>query len=213
MRVGVSPVPIPGTDARTHLAYELQVTEVAGLRDITLERLEILDGRNGASLLTYDMGDLDGRTMRPGAERDVRYGRFVRRGEAVVVHVWMTMSPGQVPPPSLRHRLTFSVASTTQPVAELLSNVRTRTPVSLGPPLRGGLWLAHNGPGAHQAAHWGSVLVDSGRTTIPQRYAIDFIGLGTAGKAVRGSVAGSSNADWVGFGADVLAVVGDGSSP
>jgi hypothetical protein len=206
MSVGVTPVPIAGTDARTHLAYELQVTEVAGLRDITMERLEILDERNGASLLTYDAGDLDGRTMRPGAKRDVRYGRVVPRGETVVVHVWMTMSPGQVSPPSLRHRLSFSAASTTQPVAELLSNVGTQAAVSLGPPLRGGLWLAHNGPGAHRAAHWGSVWVDSGRTTIPQRYAIDFIGLDDAGKAVRRSIEGSSNADWVGFGADVIAV-------
>ena len=85
-------------------------------------------------------------------------------------------------------------------------NVRERAPLVLGPPIRGGLWISHNGPGDYRAAHWGSVLVKGRRITVPQRFAIDFIGLDATGRAVRGPLQGSSNADWVGFGAEVIAV-------
>lgn len=42
--------------------------------------------------------------------------------------------------------------------------------------------------------------------TVPQRYAIDFMGLDEDGRGVRRAVEGSSNGDWPGFGRDVLAV-------
>jgi hypothetical protein len=73
-----------------------------------------------------------------------------------------------------------------------------------GPPLRGELWLDHNGPSDQLSAHWGSVLVQNGRTTVPQRFAIDFIGLDSTGRGGRGDVRQSSNCEWVRFGADVL---------
>jgi murein DD-endopeptidase MepM/ murein hydrolase activator NlpD len=90
-------------------------------------------------------------------------------------------------------------------VGDLRVNVNKRAPLVLGPPIRGGLWITH-GPGDYRAAHWGSVLVNGRRITVPQRFAIDFLGLDATGRAVRGSLQGSSNTDWVGFGADVVAV-------
>jgi murein DD-endopeptidase MepM/ murein hydrolase activator NlpD len=50
------------------------------------------------------------------------------------------------------------------------------------------------------------VLVRNGRTTIPQRFAVDFIGVDSSGRAVRGDFRKSTNADWIGFGAEVLAI-------
>jgi murein DD-endopeptidase MepM/ murein hydrolase activator NlpD len=40
----------------------------------------------------------------------------------------------------------------------------------------------------------------------PAEIPIDFLGLDATGRAVRGPLQGSSNADWVGFGAEVIAV-------
>jgi murein DD-endopeptidase MepM/ murein hydrolase activator NlpD len=91
-------------------------------------------------------------------------------------------------------------------VGDLRVSVREKAPLVLGSPIRGGLWLSHNGPGDYRAAHWGSVLVKGRRITVPQRFAIDFMGLDATGRAVRGRLQGSSNADWVGFGAEVIAV-------
>jgi peptidase M23-like protein len=210
IRQGTAPIPFTGSDDRVHFAYELHVTETSRLQNITLERLEVLDGRAAGTLAVYDAHDLDQRTMRPNASRATRYGRLIPGGATAIVHIWISLTQGQAVPRSVRNRLTFTGESIAEHVVELRTSVRHYAPVVLGPPMRGGPWFAHNGPGAHRAAHWGSVLVESRQITIPQRYAIDFIGLDAAGLAVRRDVQGSSNADWIGFGAEVLAV-GDGT--
>jgi murein DD-endopeptidase MepM/ murein hydrolase activator NlpD len=194
-------VPVTGTDGAVHLAYELHVTE-PGLQDVSLERLAIFEGDATIPLVVYEAEDLDQRTMRPGASPTTRYGRLISPGTRATVHIWISLKSDQRVPQSLRHRITFNAGS----ISELRANVGNSTPVVLGSPLRGGLWFAHNGPGAHRAAHWGSVLVQGSRATIPQRYAIDFVGLDETGRGVRGNVQGSSNTDWIGFGAEVLAV-------
>jgi hypothetical protein len=210
VRQGTAPIPFTGSDGSVHFAYELHVTEASRLQDVTLERLEVLGAPPAGTLAVYGARDLDERTMRPDASPTTRYGRLIPAGATAIVHIWISLTQGEAAPQSFRNRLTFTGNSIVAPVVEFSTSVRHSAPVVLGPPLRGGLWFAHNGPGAHRAAHWGSVLVQPGRMTIPQRYAIDFIGLDAAGRAVRRDVEGSSNSDWVGFGAEVLAV-GDGT--
>ena len=77
------------------------------------------------------------------------------------------------------------------------------------PVYTGGPWLAGEGPGNHLSHHWGSLVAIDGQVTIPQRYAIDWFGLDAAGHALRpasGPVNKTTDADWIGFGAYVLAV-------
>ena len=58
-----------------------------------------------------------------------------------------------------------------------------------------------------RSPHWGSVLVNERRARIPQRFAIDFMGLDSDGMAVRGDFRKSENGDWIGFGHEILSVV------
>ena len=204
-RVGTAPVPVAGSDGRTHFAYELTITERSGTRDVSLDRLDVFGEREAEPRLVYGPNDLEERVMRPGAERSLRYGRLVQRGTTAVVHVWVTLPNSAAVPRVLRNRLVLSDDGVEGPI-EIRADVQRTLPLVLGPPLRGGLWFAHNGPADHLSAHWGSVLVQDGRTTIPQRFAIDFIGLDSSGRGVRGEVQQSSNSDWIGFGADVIAV-------
>lgn len=70
-------------------------------------------------------------------------------------------------------------------------------------------WLAHEGPGNADSHHWGSLVAVNGQLTIPQRYALDLVGLDPKGHAMRPGVKDigkSRHADWIGYGADVLAV-------
>ncbi|HEX8778148.1 MAG TPA: M23 family metallopeptidase [Rhodanobacter sp.] len=79
----------------------------------------------------------------------------------------------------------------------------------IGPPLRGGLWLAHEGPGNAHSHHWGSLVAVNGQLTIPQRYALDLVGVDAHGHALRAGVKDigkTRHADWVGYGVNVLAV-------
>jgi murein DD-endopeptidase MepM/ murein hydrolase activator NlpD len=143
--------------------------------------------------------------MRPELPRSVRYGRLIRRETTAVLSIWLTLPNGVRLPRSLRHELHTAIAAA-GPVAERSVSIRNAEPLVLGSPFRRGLWLAHNGPGDHRAAHWGSMLVSGRKITVPQRYAIDFMGLEENGRGIRGAIEGSSNTDWPGFGADVVAV-------
>jgi hypothetical protein len=200
VRAGDAPTPVQGSDGRTHLAYELHLTSHGG--DLQLERVRVSDERN--LLLTYGPDELEDRIMQPQLARSLRYGRLIRRETTAVLSIWLTVPDGVRPPRSLRHELHSAVA--TASVSEIDVTIRTAEPLVLGPPFRQGLWFAHNGPGDHRAAHWGSMLVHSRRITVPQRYAIDFHGLNRNGRGIRGTLEGSSNRDWFGFGADVVAV-------
>jgi murein DD-endopeptidase MepM/ murein hydrolase activator NlpD len=190
-----------------HLAYELQVTEMTGISAASLERVEVF-GSDQRPLVSYSGADLDGRVMRPSAERSIRYGRLIRSGTTALIHVWVTLGNNQAVPMSLRHALTFLAEDGTQLAAgDAPIEVLAARPLILGPPFRTGIWFAHNGPGDHRSAHWGSALVNEQGARIPQRYAIDFIGVDETGRAVRGDFQRSSNDDWLGVGSEILAVV------
>jgi hypothetical protein len=206
--IPVPPSPVPGTDGRVHLAYELHVTNFwKSTGTLRLERVEAFGEENREPLVSHGGSDLDGRVLHPGEEPSARFGRSIAGGMRVLVHIWVTLEKGRGVPAYLRHRLVFvTPKDAEQSVDGARVDVRAAAPFLMGPPLRGGVWFAHNGPGNHRAAHWGSVLALNGGVRIPQRYALDFIGLDANGRAVRGNFRKSVNEDWAGFGADVLAV-------
>lgn len=80
----------------------------------------------------------------------------------------------------------------------------------IGPPLRSNrYWLVSEGPSNVRSHHWGSLLALNGVVTLPQRFAIDFIGLNAGGHALPvtpGSPRAAKNPEWFGYDADVLAV-------
>ena len=127
-----------------------------------------------------------------------------------MLFLWLDLPSAEPAPRSLRHQLVFRTkAGEVQTVDGVPTALDAAPPLSIGPPLRGGRWLAHEGPGNHLSHHWGSVVVANGDTTIPQRYAIDWFGLDGAGHAVqvaRDRIDQSRLADWAGFDAEVLAV-------
>jgi hypothetical protein len=63
IRVGTAPVPIPGSDGRTHFVYELRVTGPAQ-GDLQLERLEVFGDPAVEPLVSYGPAELEGR-VRP----------------------------------------------------------------------------------------------------------------------------------------------------
>jgi hypothetical protein len=208
VRVGVAPTPFSGSDGQTHLAYELIVTGLAGASGARLERVEVFADSDSQPLIRYASRDLDQRVMHPEADPKVRYGRLVPSGTTALIHVWITLVKDRAVPRTLRHSFDVSAEDgSTVFAGEARVDVHSEIPRVLGRPFRAGAWLAHNGPGQHRSAHWGSALVSEPGARIPQRYAIDFIGVDGTGRAVRGDFKKSANEDWIGFGHEVLAVV------
>jgi hypothetical protein len=207
VRVAVAPTPFKGSDGRTHLAYELVVSDIPRT-GAQIERIEVFAESDAKPLVTYAGSDLDQRVMRPDADPKARYGRAIPSATTALVHVWITLAEDQRVPRRLRHSFQVSTEGG-QPLiaADARVDVRSPPPIIVGSPFRTGTWLAHNGPGQHRSAHWGSALVDGRAVRIPQRYAIDFIGVDDNGRAVRGDFRTSSNDDWIGFGSEILAVL------
>jgi hypothetical protein len=202
---------VPGLDASTHVAYELMVTNYHGdTGPLTLVQLEVFADGSTAPLTTLDGDALATRVIHPGrarTETDERDARVIAGGEHALVYLWVTLPAGAAIPRQLRHTLVFRAPTGRERrVADIAMAVDNRPALALGPPFRWGVWLAHEGPGNHRSHHWGSQLADDGRITIPQRFAIDFIGLDANGRAVRGDARLPANDNWNGFAADVIAV-------
>ena len=67
------PGPFEGSDGRTHLAYEVHITNF--YRDtgtILLEELQVIHGVTGVQLVEFDAAALDERARHPGAEPENR---------------------------------------------------------------------------------------------------------------------------------------------
>ena len=208
VRVGVAPTPFSGSDGRIHLAYELIVTGLSGANRARFERVEVFGESDPKPLISYGSSDLDQRVMRPEADPKLRYGSLVPSGTTALIHVWITLGKDQAVPHTLRHSFRIAAEDGSEVHAgDARVDVRSATPLIVGRPFRAGAWLAHNGPGQHRSPHWGSALVSERGARIPQRYAIDFIGVDENGSAVRGDFRKSTNEDWIGFGIEILAVV------
>ncbi|WP_163231580.1 M23 family metallopeptidase [Caulobacter rhizosphaerae] len=208
VRVPQPPRPTVATDGATHLAYELHVTNFyKDTGTLILRRVSVYADDDAAPLTSFIDAQVNDLLAHPA---DVaRDGVPVEGGGRVVLFLWLDLPAGARPPKVLRHQLEFRPpAGPEQQVDGVLTAVDTTPPIVIGPPLGTGRWLAHEGPGNHLSHHWGSP-VANGRVTIPQRYAVDFFGLDGAGHAVRAALdklTESTNADWAGYGAPVLAV-------
>lgn len=208
VRVPVAPQPVLGTDKRRHLAYELHVTNFyRSTGTLLLHQVVVLADGQAAPLASFAGAEVNQLLAHPAAE--AASGVPLEAGQRLVLLLWLTLPADAPLPTRLRHQLAFTAADGTR---ELVDGVpvalNLAPPVLLLPPLRTGTWLAHEGPGNAHAHHWGSLVAANGQVTIPQRYAIDFFGLDTTGHAVRvapGQLATSAAADWVGFGAEVVA--------
>jgi murein DD-endopeptidase MepM/ murein hydrolase activator NlpD len=121
-----------------------------------------------------------------------------------VVYVWLTFASAAEVPASLRHQLSFKVGD----YPDELSVETTRVPIStaklvISPPLRGGEWLAGNGP-SNTSNHRRALIPTSGGAHIAQRFAIDFLQLREDGRSFTGDQ--KDNKNYRCYGAEVLAV-------
>ena len=85
-----------------------------------------------------------------------------------LIHIWVSLPRNRSVPKTLRHSFTF-VAEDGAPLGagDASVDVRSVVPLVVSLPFRSGDWYAHNGPGNHRAAHWGSALVAEGSAKFP----------------------------------------------
>ncbi|HEV8415853.1 MAG TPA: M23 family metallopeptidase [Bryobacteraceae bacterium] len=204
IQIPISPTPF-ASKGKLHYVYEIHLTNLDRRgRALTLSRVEVLSDQ-GKPLATFGAGDLIKQLMQPGlAEGSPDLGRL-GAGRRAVLFAWVSVGEGEPRPASLQHRFVIAIEGVAgdNTVECCQTAIPREGPLVIGQPLRGGGWLAGNGP-SESSEHRRALLTVDGRVYLAQRFAIDWIQFGKNGEL--GSGRGTENRDYFGYGAEVLAV-------
>jgi murein DD-endopeptidase len=205
IEISVAPAPVTIAGQR-HLAYELHLSNLRP-NEVALTRVEVVDARSKARLADYRDAELTRRLGRPGVRSELLDKRVIPGGMRAVVYLWLPLDDGVATPERLVHRIEFDAAQPSGRQSVVVENVevevRGAAPVVLDAPLKGGPWVALYDP-SMAGGHRTTIYTIDGRARIPARFAIDWVKLGDDGSRARGDA--SKVANWLGYGADVLAV-------
>lgn len=206
--VVADPIPVPATDGRTHLAYELMLTNTMS-GNVTLNSVSAMAGDR--ALLTLSGDALKYWTRQLGNSAT---GTNVL-GPGQSAFVWLDVvaaDPAQLPA-ELNHTVGVTVAKPMPPLipatlTETVAavSVQTRKPVSISPPLAGDNWLDANSC-CDMTAHRMALNPINGKIWGAERFAIDYVQLSPGNRLFSGDKAKVESYPY--FGAEVHAV-GDG---
>jgi len=185
------------------LAYELQLVNRADT-DLVLEQLDVLDADAPSSSLSSWRGHtLRDRVALSGTGRSAAATSTIPPGRHALAYIEVPLPARARTPRGLLHRLSFRRAGNVVEITGGPSVVIADRAAPLGPPLRGGPWLAIHLP-AMPRSHRRVAFALDGALRIPARFAIDWVLLDDAGRGARGDERRVSN--WHGYGKPVLAV-------
>ncbi len=179
---------------RSILVYELRITNV-GRRDLAIQRLEV--SGDGVPIAAYEGDSLTKVTIRMADSGD---GRTVRAGRQTLVYL-AVMVPNDRIPARLDHRFLLTAADSLAGAAsDTLSGygvvVDRKPAMTMESPLRGGPWMAANGPG-NASGHRRTAIPLGGEARIAQRYAVDWVMFGPDGRLFHGD--STRNENWYGY--------------
>jgi len=206
------PSAVRGTDGRFHIAYELVLTNTLQFA-LDVQRVDVRDARTHRVLLSLDGGALSSRmnSIAGAAGGPTSAAPTVLNPSSQAI-VWLDVRVRRKAdlPRALEHRVvSSSLPPSGEPSFQLSSLVgrialRTQAPVVLGPPVRGGIWVAAEGCCDENTHHRRGLLVVDGNEVVPQRFAIDWIKLDRRHRAWVGDPARLSS--YFNYGQPLIAV-------
>jgi hypothetical protein len=180
------PVPVPATDGRTHLVYEITLTNVLP-HEVTLTSVTVLD--RDIALHNVNADQLSGWTRVLGNPAPT-----TRIGPAQTAVLWMdvALDTGATMPTRLTHAVSLSnpnpqppLFTATQTVDVAPVDVQMRKPVVISPPLTGPNWVDGDGC-CGTSAHRTALNPINGRLWAAERFAIDYVQLDGNGRMFNG---------------------------
>ena len=185
LEVRDAPVAFAGSDEKTHLVYELRMTNFSS-GNATIEQVEVI-GDAGAVLKSMNKGEIAGRLQMAGQRTPTE----VLAGSAeasLFIHV--TLADGARVPAKLTHRVRVRVEAA-PPGKQEFTEAGAETAVDrgavavIGPPLRGARYVAADSC-CDASRHTRAALPVNGRVWIAQRYAVDWEQLDEEGAFITG---------------------------
>lgn len=215
MDVPISPTPFKA-DGKTHLVYELHLTNF-GSNELLLARVEVFAVGGATPLAQYEGTELTARLARPGAPQTNQEKQRLGGGMRAIAYIWLTLDAPTAVPVMLHHRVTASLgvpaaaagsdATKSEAIEVKGEGGEIKIPgtavLVISSPLRGGEWLAANGP-ANGSGHRRALIPVAGKAHIAQRFAIDWVQLREDGLTFTGDKL--KNENYRCYGTDALAV-------
>lgn len=167
-----APVAFRGSDDRTHLVYELWITNFSSAPS-TVQSVDVLG--DGRTVMTLDGAAIAGR-LQPAGRRDA--SAAVAPGATSLLFVHVVMPNGAAAPAKLSHVVRADVEAAPPDQREMTLTggdvtVDRRPPVVIGPPLRGDAYIAADSC-CDAVRHTRAALPVDGRVRLAQRYAVDW---------------------------------------
>jgi hypothetical protein len=202
--VVAAPVPAPATDGKTHLAYELMLTNTLG-QEVTLTSVAVRAADR--TLLTLSGDKLGYWTRALGTQTPTAK---LGPGQAGVVWLDVALDDSAAVPTELVHTVGITIPKPSPPLIPATMEeqvapvtVQTRKPVMIAPPLDGPNWLDGNSC-CDMTAHRNALNPLSGGLWAAERFAIDYIQLKPDGTMSTGDLTKVESYPY--FGADIHAV-------
>jgi len=214
------PIPVKVAE-RNVLVYELHITNF-DVVPLTLKRLEVFADADKSQPLKTISADALSATMLEvgsgmGSSSGAKDSQIIGPGRRAVVFLWIELGLDKLgldirPPRSLSHRLVFAAGapgdatggamaeSTLEDFPVLVS--QDAVPV-ISPPFDGGAWVAGDGP-ANDSSHRRSISAIDGQIHIAQRFAADWVKVGSNGDSHHDGT--TRNENWWGYGEPIHAV-------
>ncbi|MEP7043472.1 MAG: M23 family metallopeptidase [Dokdonella sp.] len=195
------------SEGSRQLVYELHVTNYANVA-LLPTRLDVLDADSTKPpLASWEGGTLLARSAIVGSGKSPDARQGIAPGMHAVIYIEIAMLADTALPRQLTHRLAYEAITTSgRERGQVLGGTTAlaqRASASVGPPLRGGPWVAIYGA-SFARGHRRVLFALDGQVRIPARFAIDWIRLNAKGEHARGDEHVVAN--WLGLGEEVLAV-------
>lgn len=199
-----APVPVPTTDGKVHLTYEVALTNVLA-QEVRLTSMVVLD--RDVSLVKLTGEQLSGRTRVLGTTTPTT---TIGPAQAAVVWMDVALDKEATVPDRLVHAIGVSLSEPNPPLFPATmtidiapTEVQARKPIAISPPLSGPDWLDGDGC-CGMSAHRLALNPIDGQLWAAERYAIDYVQLRPDGRLFTGDRAKPESFSY--FGADIHAV-------
>jgi murein DD-endopeptidase len=179
-------VPKPPTpvviEGQQRLFYELHLANFSR-RALDPLRVEVLDATSGVVLATFEGDTLERQLDRSGLQWKATPGAPIEPGRRGIVFFELALPAGTQPPVALKHRVAYrgGDGGALSQVEGAAVPVAPAPAMTIGPPLRGGPWIAIHDP-SWERGHRRVVYAIDGKAVTPGRFAVDWVKLDAQGR-------------------------------
>jgi murein DD-endopeptidase MepM/ murein hydrolase activator NlpD len=172
--VSKASIPFEGSDGRTHLVYELEVTNFSNGKT-TIQHLKVLDADTNEAVATLDAKEVAARLQPAGFREPVD---TLAPSTTALVFLHVSFAKANQVPDRLIHRLSVKAEAAPpgqQKISEKLAptKVDRRDVKVVGPPLRGSNFVSADSC-CDATRHTRAALPINGKVWLAQRYAVDY---------------------------------------